>query len=53
VGGSIGIALLQTQLTRREQFHSAVVNPLSLAVQRGAPAASRRLAAVLHGDWHH
>jgi MFS transporter, DHA2 family, multidrug resistance protein len=27
LGGSIGIALLQTLLTRREQFHSAVINP--------------------------
>ena len=27
LGGSIGIALLQTLLTKREQFHSAVINP--------------------------
>ncbi len=27
LGGSIGIAMLQTPLTRREQFHSAVITP--------------------------
>jgi DHA2 family multidrug resistance protein len=27
LGGSIGIAMLQTLLTRREQFHSAVITP--------------------------
>ncbi len=27
LGGSIGIAMLETLLTKREQFHSAIINP--------------------------
>jgi MFS transporter, DHA2 family, multidrug resistance protein len=27
LGGSVGIALLETLLTKREQFHSAIINP--------------------------
>ena len=46
LGGSIGIALLQTLLTRREQFHSAVINPSVLIAQRGDTAASRRCSAT-------
>jgi DHA2 family multidrug resistance protein len=41
LGGSIGIALLQTLLTRREQFHSAVINP---SVSLLSEATRQRLA---------
>jgi MFS transporter, DHA2 family, multidrug resistance protein len=27
LGGSVGIAMLETLLTKREQFHSAIINP--------------------------
>ena len=43
LGGSIGIALLQTLLTRREQFHSAVINP--------RPCSRQRLAGLQHTSW--
>ena len=43
LGGSIGIAMLQTLLTKREQFHSAVITPnVSLF-----DAATRERLAVL------
>ena len=35
LGGAIGIAALQTFLTKREQFHSNVMTPSRLAVRRG------------------
>ena len=43
LGGSIGIALLQTLLTRREQFHSAVINP---SVSLLNEATRQRLAGL-------
>ena len=43
LGGSVGIALLQTLLTRREQFHSAVINP---SVSLLNEATRQRLAGL-------
>jgi DHA2 family multidrug resistance protein len=43
LGGSIGIAMLQTLLTKREQFHSAVITP-SVSLFDGA--TRQRLAAI-------
>jgi DHA2 family multidrug resistance protein len=43
LGGSIGIALLQTLLTRREQFHSAIINP---SVSLLNEATRQRLAGL-------
>jgi MFS transporter, DHA2 family, multidrug resistance protein len=43
LGGSIGIAMLQTLLTRREQFHSAVITP---EVTMFSEATRQRLAAL-------
>jgi DHA2 family multidrug resistance protein len=43
LGGSIGIAALQTILTRREQFHSSIITP---SVSLFNEATRQRLAAV-------
>ncbi len=43
LGGSIGIAALQTLLTRREQFHSAVITP---SVSLFNEATRQRLAGL-------
>ena len=43
LGGSIGIAMLQTLLTKREQFHSAVITP---KVSLFDEATRERLAAL-------
>jgi len=43
LGGSIGIAALQTLLTKREQFHSAVITP---SVSLFNEATRQRLAAL-------
>jgi DHA2 family multidrug resistance protein len=43
LGGSIGIAALQTLLTRREQFHSAMITP---SVSLFNQATRQRLAAM-------
>jgi MFS transporter, DHA2 family, multidrug resistance protein len=43
LGGSIGIAMLQTLLTKREQFHSAVITP---QVSLFDEATRERLAAL-------
>ncbi|MEJ0020692.1 MAG: DHA2 family efflux MFS transporter permease subunit [Acetobacteraceae bacterium] len=43
LGGSIGIAMLQTLLTRREQFHSAIITP---SVSLFDEATRQRLAAL-------
>ena len=43
LGGSIGIAMLQTLLTKREQFHSAVITP---NVSLFDEATRQRLAAL-------
>ncbi len=62
LGGSIGIASLQTLLTRREQFHSAVINP-SVSLQRlaglpyfiatGTAPTRRRLGMMPWWRWPH
>jgi len=46
LGGSIGIALLATSLTKREHFHSAV---LGEAVSNYAPATQQRLDTLTQG----
>ena len=43
LGGSIGIALLQTLLTKREQFHSSVITP---SVSLLNEATRQRMAAL-------
>jgi DHA2 family multidrug resistance protein len=43
LGGAIGIALLQTLLTKREQFHSSV---LTARVSLAAPATQTRIALL-------
>ncbi len=45
LGGSIGIAMLQTLLTKREQFHSAVISP---SVSLFDEATRQRLASLQH-----
>ena len=45
LGGSIGIALLQTLLTKREQFHSSVITP---SVSLLNEATRQRLADLQH-----
>ena len=52
LGGSIGIAALQTLLTRREQFHSAVINPSVSLLNEATRQRLADAAALLHGDRH-
>jgi MFS transporter, DHA2 family, multidrug resistance protein len=60
LGGSIGIAMLQTLLTKREQFHSAVITPnVSLfdeATRERLAALQRHFMGSSAGDaataWH-
>jgi DHA2 family multidrug resistance protein len=50
IGGAIGIALLQTFLTKREQFHS---NILSQSVSLGDPATHQRLESLTNYFLNH
>lgn len=43
LGGAFGIAVLQTFITKREQFHSAVITP---AVSMLAPATTQRISMM-------
>ncbi|MCW3473039.1 DHA2 family efflux MFS transporter permease subunit [Limobrevibacterium gyesilva] len=60
LGGAIGIAALQTLLTRREQFHSSVltahVSPMALATQARIAALQSHFMAAGTSDpaaaWH-
>ena len=60
LGGSIGIAMLQTLLTKREQFHSAIITPnVSLfdeATRERLAALQRHFMGSSAGDaataWH-
>ena len=52
LGGSIGIALLQTLLTQREQFHSAIINPSVSLLNEATRQRLAGAAAILHGDRH-
>ncbi len=45
LGGAIGIAALETFLTKREQFHSAVIDQHVSVLQ---PATRERLASLQH-----
>ena len=50
LGGAVGIAMLQTFLTKREQYHSNVLTPVGFAVRTGDPhpasTSSRNISSI-------
>ena len=44
LGGSVGIAVLETFVTKREQFHSSIITARAVAAGPGDPRADRILA---------
>ena len=49
LGGAIGTAALETFFTKREQYHSFIINAPCFAAAACDPVAAGRVAAVLHG----
>ena len=51
LGGAIGIAALQTLLTKREQYHSNVLSQSVSRVRTGDPHPARPAHAIFHEPW--
>ena len=49
LGGAIGTAAIETFFTKREQYHSFIINAACLAAAAGDAGAAGIDAAVFHG----
>ena len=51
LGGAIGTATIETFFTKREQYHSSIINAACVAARTRDPQPACRAATIFHGAW--